>query len=462
MTLFDINKPSHVHFIGIGGASMSGLAEILLAKGFTVTGSDINPGKGCAPLEAKGIKIGYPQKAENITDDIDLVVYTAAIGDTNPELMEVRKRGIPEMTRAAFLGALSRNHSVSIAVSGTHGKTTTSSLISDICIAAGMDPTLSIGGVLESINDGMRIGNSEIFITEACEFTDSFLELSPKIATILNVEADHLDYFGDLENIRRSFKKFTDLIPADGTLVINSDIDDYANFAPSSGAAVVTYGTDPAKSDYYAADITFDAGGCGEYTLMIKGSEAGRIKLSVPGMHNVSNSLAAIAAAQAAGASIEDVRKGLCISTGARRRLEYKGEFNGVRVFDDYAHHPDEIAATLKAVRLMTENSIWAVFQPHNSSRTIAFLQEFADSMRENADHCILMEIYNDREADDSVSSADITRLINEAGGEAVFFDDMDKIAGYIAEAVAPGDVVITMGAGMIYNVAEKLTAKES
>ena len=460
MSSFDINKPSHVHFIGIGGASMSGLAEILLTKGFTVTGSDINPGKGCAPLEAKGIKIGYPQKAENITDDIDYVVYTAAIGDSNPELIEVRRRGIPEITRAAFLGIISESYPVSIAVSGTHGKTTTSSLISDICIAGGLDPTLSIGGVLESINDGMRIGNSDIFITEACEFTDSFLELSPTIATILNVEADHLDYFGDLEHIRRSFKKFADLLPAHGTLVINSDIDDHTDFTPASGANVITYGTDPAKSDYFAADVSFDEKGHGSYTLMINGEDQGRIRLSIPGAHNVSNSLAAIAASMAAGATLEDVRKGLSLSTGARRRQEFKGEFNGIRVFDDYAHHPDEIAVTLQAMRLMTDGEIWAIFQPHNSSRTIAFLQEFADSMRENADHCILMEIYNDREADDSVSSNDITRLITDAGGDACFFDDMDKIAGYIREAAKPGDIVITMGAGMIYKVADELTRK--
>ena len=458
MADFDINKPSHVHFIGIGGASMSGLAEILLTKGFTVSGSDLDPGKACKPLEAKGVKISYPQAAENINDDIDYVVYTAAIGDDNPELKEVRRRGIPEITRAEFLGILSKSHPVSVCVSGTHGKTTTSSLISDICIAAGLDPTVSIGGVLESIGEGVRIGDSDVFVTEACEFTDSFLTLSPKIATILNIEADHLDYFGTLENIRRSFKRFADLIPADGVLVINSDIDDYADFTPTSGAKLVTYGTDPAKSDYYAADIAFDENGCAEYTLMISGREQGRIKLAVHGMHNVSNSLAAIAACLEAGADMDAVRDGLSRSTGAKRRLELKGEFNGVRVYDDYAHHPDEIAATLKALRLMTKNDIWAVFQPHNSSRTTAFLQEFADSMRENADHCVLMEIYNDRESDTTVSSNDIKELIEKDGGTAYFYDNLDDIASFLTDSVKPGDVVITMGAGFIYRLAESLT----
>lgn len=460
MADFDINNPSHVHFIGIGGASMSGLAEILLTKGFTVSGSDLDPGKACKPLEDKGVRISYPQAAANITDDIDMVVYTAAIGDDNPELAEVRKRGIPEMTRAEFLGVLSASHPVSVCVSGTHGKTTTSSLIADICIAAELDPTVSIGGVLESINEGVRIGESDVFVTEACEFTDSFLTLSPKIATILNIEADHLDYFGSLENIRRSFKKFADLIPADGVLIINSDIDDYTEFAPSSGARVITYGTDPDKSSYYADDITFDDDGRASYTLMIDGKKTERIKLAVHGMHNVSNSLAAIAACIEAGADIDAVKAGLLRSAGAKRRLELKGEYNGARVYDDYAHHPDEIAATLKALRLMTKNEIWAVFQPHNSSRTTAFLQEFADSMRENADHCVLMEIYNDRESDTTVSSDDIKKLISGKGGDAHFFDDLSDVADFIVASVKPGDVVITMGAGVIYRVAEDLVSR--
>ncbi len=455
---FDLNTPSHVHFVGIGGSSMSGLAQILMEKGFTVTGSDNNEGKETDTLKARGCPVYIPQSEGNVTDDIDLAVYTAAIHEDNPELMEIRRRGIPAVSRADFLGAISSNFKNSVCVSGTHGKTTTTSLITDICIAAGLDPTISVGGVVETIGGNMRVGSSDTFITEACEYTNSFLSLHPTIAVILNIEADHLDFFGDLEHIRYAFRDFAGLLPPDGTLVINSDIDDYGFFKPDNGARLVTYGTDPSKSDYYAENITFDGGGLGSYDLYKNGTFAYKVSLGVPGMHNVSNSLAAIAAAEAAGAGVEAVIAGLKASSGAGRRLEYKGTFNGARVIDDYAHHPDEIRATLSAVRLMTPGKVWAVFQPHSFSRTHDFLKDFADTLSELADVSVLMEIFNNREVNTyGVSSSQIRDILTEKGKEAYYFKTFEEIASFLQEHCGEGDTVVTMSAGNIYKLAQML-----
>ncbi len=463
MDYLDFNNPLNVHFIGIGGSSMSGLASILLSRGFKVSGSDAVHNAHTDELEEKGVRIGYPQSPDNIPEDTDLVVYTAAIHDEDPELSEARRRNITTITRAVLLGQIMKLYKRSINVSGTHGKTTTTSIITDIIIAAGMDPTVSVGGVVESFGNNMRIGKSDVFVTEACEYTNSFLYSYPTIAVILNIEEDHLDFFKDIDDIRNSFKRFADLLPEDGTLVINSDIKDYEDFRPESGAAFVTYGTDPAKSDYYADNVTFDEKGMGSYGLYIKGEKICDIKLGIPGMHNVSNSLAAIAACMAAGATPEDVVKGLSRSTGAHRRLEYKGEFNGgVPVIDDYAHHPDEIKATLDAVRLMTKGDVWGVFQPHTYSRTRDFLDEFADALYGGADHSLLAEVYNDRELDTyGVSSADIARKIREKGGDGLFFDTFEEITEYLRKNCKPGDVVVTLGSKDVFMIADALTQNQ-
>ena len=463
MVKFDINTPCHVHFIGIGGSSMSGLARILIEKGFTVTGSDNSEGKETDALKADGCPVYIPQSGDNVTDDIDLAVYTAAIHDDNPELIEIRKRGIPDISRADFLGAISSNYNNSVCVSGTHGKTTTTSLITDICIEAGLDPTVSVGGVIETIGGNMRVGASDTFITEACEYTNSFLSLHPTIAVILNIEADHLDFFGDLEHIRYAFRDFAGLLPSDGVLVVNSDIDDYSFFAPDNGARMVTYGTDPSKSDYYADNISFDENGLGTFDLYKSGTFAYTVSLGVPGMHNVSNSLAAIAAAEAAGADADSIIRGLKASSGAGRRLENKGSFNGVRIIDDYAHHPDEIKATLSAVRLMTSKKMWAVFQPHSFSRTNDFLEDFADTLAELADVSVLAEIFNNREVNTyGVSSSQIRDLIEKKGKEAYYFETFEEIADFLKEHCDSGDIVVTMSAGNIYKLAEMLVPEEN
>ena len=286
MYRIDFHKPIHIHFIGIGGISMSGLAEILLEEGFTVSGSDSRESALTKKLESEGARIAYGQKAENITPDIDCVVYTAAINRANPELIEAVAKKIPMLTRAELLGQLMKNYKTPIAVSGTHGKTTTTSMISHILLAGDMDPTISVGGILKAIGGNIRVGSSETFITEACEYTNSFLHFFPKISVILNIEEDHLDFFKDLEDIRHSFRQFAELLPEDGTLVINSDIDGFREIYKGLRCRVVTYGSSP-DSDYSACGITYDGNGHVSFDLLKHGEKTDHISLSVTGDHNL-------------------------------------------------------------------------------------------------------------------------------------------------------------------------------
>ena len=282
MYKIDFNKPIHIHFIGIGGISMSGLAEILLEEGFTVSGSDAKESPLTKKLEEMGAHIFYGQKASNIIDGIDCVVYTAAIRRDNAELIEAVAKKIPMLTRAELLGQLMKNYDTPIAVSGTHGKTTTTSMISHVLLEADLDPTISVGGILKAIGGNIRVGKSETFITEACEYTNSFLNFFPKIGIILNIEADHLDFFKDLEDIRHSFHQFAALLPDDGTLVINGEIDNYPEVYDGLSCRIITYGFSK-DFDYSAENIAFDEKGCASFDLLRHGEPAGHITLSVPG-----------------------------------------------------------------------------------------------------------------------------------------------------------------------------------
>ena len=456
MYIIDFQKPIHIHFIGIGGISMSGLAEILLKEGFTVSGSDSKKSPLTKKLEKDGAVIHYGQSADNITDDIDCVVYTAAINRHNPELMEAVGRKIPMLTRAELLGQLMKNYETPIAVSGTHGKTTTTSMISHILLEAGTDPTISVGGILKAIGGNIRVGNSGTFLTEACEYTNSFLHFFPKVGVILNIEEDHLDFFKDLEDIRHSFHQFAALLPSDGTLVINGDIKDYMEICSGLDCSIVTYGSSPAF-DYTASDIRYDEEGHASFELLKKGKNAGRIALSVSGDHNVSNALAAIAVSDLLDISADTIRKGLLSFTGTDRRFEYKGTFNGVTVIDDYAHHPTEIAATLKAAQHTPHNAVWCVFQPHTYTRTKAFFHEFAEALS-HADHLILSDIYAARETDTlGVSSEALADEAKKLGTDAVYLPTFADIETFLKEHCRPGDLLITMGAGDIVTVGENL-----
>ena len=456
MYKIDFNHPIHVHFIGIGGISMSGLAEILLKEGFTVSGSDSKESPLTRKLESEGAQIFYGQKAENIIPGIGCVIYTAAISKSNPELIEAVAQKLPLLTRAELLGQLMKNYETPIAVSGTHGKTTTTSMISHILLAADMDPTISVGGILKAIGGNIRVGNSGTFITEACEYTNSFLHFFPKISVILNIEEDHLDFFKDLEDIRHSFHQFAALLPDDGTLVINGDIKDYPEIFEGLSCNVVTYGSS-SDFDYSASDISYDENGHVSFDLICHGKYVDRVALSVTGDLNVSNALSAIAVADLLDIPLEITEKGLLAFTGTDRRFEYKGEFNGVTVVDDYAHHPTEIAATLKAARHSPHNSVWCVFQPHTYTRTKAFFHEFAEALS-HTDHLVLADIYAARETDTlGISSSDLAAEAAKLGTDTHYFPDFAQIEEFLKENCRPGDLVITMGAGDIVNVGEDL-----
>ncbi len=459
MYKIDFNQPIRIHFMGIGGISMSGLAEVLLERGFTITGSDMKASPITKKLESHGAAIVYGQKAENITDDMDLVVYTAAIHPDNPEFQAVVQKGIPHMDRAELLGQIMSNYKNSIAVSGTHGKTTTTSMLSLIMLAGACDPTISVGGILKDIDGNIRVGRSQNFITEACEYTNSFLKFNPRIELILNVDADHLDFFKDLNDIRHSFRLFAEKLDKDGILIINGEIRDLSFFTEGLPCKIITYGLE-ADDNYTAKNISFNEYACGSYDLYVNGEKADHITLNVTGLHNVSNSLAAIAAARELGISMEHIKSGLMNFKGTDRRFEYKGEINGITILDDYAHHPTEIEATLTAAKNYPHRKIWCAFQPHTYTRTKALLKEFGRALS-LADHVVLADIYAAREADTGeIHSRDLQAEIRARGTAADYFSTFKEIENFLLENCSPGDLVITMGAGDIVTVGEELLKK--
>lgn len=459
MYQIDFHKPLHIHFIGIGGISMSGLAEILLGEDFKVSGSDSKESPLTDSLTRKGARIFYGQRASNITDDVELVVYTAAIHPDNPEYASAVEKGIPMLTRAQLLGQIMRNYDTPIAVSGTHGKTTTTSMISQILLEADADPTISVGGILPSIGGNIRVGQSETFVTEACEYTNSFLSFFPKISVILNIDADHLDFFKDIDDIRHSFRKFAQLLPADGALIINADTPHYQDIIKDLSCKIITYGMDH-EAQYQATDITYDKYGHASFTVLKNGRKTGSFYLKVPGSHNVSNALAAIALAQLLQIPDDVIVKGLGSFTGTDRRFQYKGEVAGVTIVDDYAHHPTEIQATLNAAHNYPHKKLWCVFQPHTYTRTKAFLDEFAEALSA-ADAVVLADIYAARETDTlGISSADIASCIEKLGTEVHYFPTFEEIEAFLLKNCSTGDLLITMGAGDIVKVGEKLLNK--
>ena len=453
----DFQKKGHVYFMGIGGISMSGFAELLHAKGFTVSGSDQQESKLTKHLESLGITVKYGQCKENITPDIDLVVYTAAISDTNEEYIAAKEAGIPMMDRAEMVGQVMKNYPRAIAVSGTHGKTTTTSMVSHILLAADLDPTISVGGILKAIHGNLRIGHSDNFVTEACEYTNSFLKFHPTINLILNIEEDHMDFFHDLADIRHSFHLFAKRIPEHGTLIINADIENYEEITEGLSCRVITYGLENKDADFTAENITYNDLGCGTFDAVVQGETKGHFHLSVVGRHNISNTLACLALASLYGINDGTVQKALTTFHGADRRFEYKGEKNGFTIIDDYAHHPTEIRATLTAAKNYPHKTLWCAFQPHTYTRTRAFLKDFASALS-LADKVILADIYAAREKDPGdISSADLARELEKLGKEVHYLRSFDEIEKFILKNLVNGDLLITMGAGNIVEIGENL-----
>ncbi len=464
MYKIDFNKPCRIHFIGIGGISMSGFAEYLHNLGYQVSGSDSHQSKITEHLSDLGIEVFIGQRAANIKPGIDVVVYTAAIREDNEEYLAVLQQGIPILNRAELIGQLMLNFDNAVAVSGTHGKTTTTSMLSLIFLEGELDPTISVGGILDAIGGNIRMGKSEHFIAEACEYTNTFLKFFPKRSIILNIDADHLDFFKDLDDIRNSFHQFAKLLPKDGQLFINGEITHYEEITKDLNCEIFTYGiVDPAYKkteltyDYYADHIEFDDYSRGSFDLYFRGQFIDRIKLNVIGIHNVSNSLPAIGLALQVGVPMDKIKAALLKFHGAERRFEVKGEVGGVKIIDDYAHHPTEITATLTAAKAYPHKTLWCVFQPHTYSRMKAHLKTFAKSLS-LADKVVLTDIYASREKDPGdISSKDLVNELEKLGKEVYYFSCFDDVENFLLQNCMNGDLLITMGAGDIVTVGESL-----
>lgn len=464
MFKIDFKNPIHVYFMGIGGISMSGLAQILIEEGFKISGSDNKKSAITEALEKKGVEIFYGQKAENISrsKDIDVVVYTAAVHPDNPEFVAAKEANLPMLTRAELLGQIMKEYELPVAIAGTHGKTTTTSMLSKILLEADTDPTLSIGGIFKDIGGNIRVGKSEYFVTEACEYTNSFLSFFPKISVISNIDADHLDFFKDLDDIRHSFRKFAQLLPSDGTLVISGDIENLTEITDGLECKVLTYGSKDSY-DFYPTDIVYDDLGNPSFTAHLPGEKSLQVKLAVPGIHNVYNALAAIAVATLLNIEDEHILSALSLFGGTSRRFEHKGEIGGVTIIDDYAHHPTEIKATLTAAQNYPHNKIWCVFQPHTYTRTKALLNEFAEALS-LADHVILADIYAAREKDNlGISSRTLRDKIVEMGHECNYFptiESFNEIEKFLLQNCTKGDLLITMGAGDVVKIGDELLGR--
>ena len=379
------------------------------------------------------------------------MVYTAAIHPDNPEYAAAVAKQIPMLSRAELLGQMMHNFKTPVAISGTHGKTTTTSMASYIFLEADMDPTISVGGILDAIGGNIRVGGHDTFLTEACEYTNSFLHFFPKISVILNIDADHLDFFKDLDDIRHSFRKFAQLLPDDGTLIVNSEIEHLDQLTKGLTCKIVTYGMD-ASSDYYASNITFDEFAHPSFDCYKGDTLLGHFVLHVPGIHNVSNALASIALADQMGVSMEHTRIGLEKFGGTKRRFEKKGEIGGVTIIDDYAHHPTEIEATLHAAHNYPHKKLWCVFQPHTYSRTAELFDAFGKALAEGGcAEIVLADIYSARETDSlGVSSSMLEERLKKLGARASYIPDFGDMADYLLAKCTDGDMIIIMGAGDI------------
>ncbi len=448
-----LKKVRRIHFIGIGGSGMCPLAEILHSEGYQLSGSDNNPGDTLERIKALGIPVFMGQRAENI-GDAEMVVYTAALLPDNPELVAARTSGVPTFERAELFGAISRLYKRCIGVCGTHGKTTTTSMLTQMLLEAELDPSAVIGGKLPKIGANGRVGKSDLFVCEACEFKDTFLSLSPSVAVILNIDEDHLDYFKTLENLIRSFHRFADM--ATDAVIYNGDDANTLKALEGVGEKTkITFGFSE-KNDWYAANLSAVRGAFYAFDAVHGGKDLGRVTLAVPGKHNVLNALAALAAAVYAGADFDAARRGLEAFGGAGRRFENLGTYRGITFVDDYAHHPAELRVTLEAAMQMDFRRVWAVFQPFTYSRTYMLMDDFAEVLR-IPDKCVLTEIMGSRER--NTYGVRTEQLAAKIPG-SVWFDTFDEVADHVLANAGEGDLVLTLGCGDIYKAAKLMVRR--
>jgi len=460
--LIDFNSVRHVHCIGIGGIGLSAIAEILLHKGIIVSGSDFKESDITDRLIEKGATVYLGHRERNIRG-ADLVIFSAAIPPNNPELRAARAKGLPVYTRAEVLGELMKSAKYSIAVAGAHGKTTATSMISLILTNAGKKPTILVGGNLTEIGGNVSVGDPDYFITEACEYMDSFLSLRPRYAVILNIDSDHLDYFKDIDHIVSSFDRFANLVPDDGTVFAYDANPFVSSILKDLKRPCVTFGFHE-KCDFRAEGIEFDKEGYPAFSVSQKGKPLCRLRLGIPGEHNIANALASIACSITMGLGLDVIIETLEKYKGTQRRFDIRGfTTNGVKIVDDYAHHPAEITATIKAARNVPHEKMWVIFQPHTYTRTLALHDEFAEAL-DLADRVVLAEIYAAREKNTyNISSKSILAKMKEKnpGKEAWYIENEDEIADFVLNYAKPGDLVITMGAGDIYEVGDAILEKD-
>lgn len=448
-----LKEAKRVHFIGIGGAGMCPIAEILISLGYDVSGSDNNDTETFRRVEKEGAKVYLGQVRENITDDVELVIYTNAILAGNEEL-EYAKANFPCFERAEALGAISRIFSNCIGICGTHGKTTTTSMTTQILMEAGLDPSAVIGGKLPLINAYGRYGHSQNFVCESCEFNNTFLHMNPDIAVILNIDEDHLDFFKNLDNIKKSFRKFAELTTK--TVIYNGDDENTVDTLKGlEGKKMISVGRNDGN-EWVAKNVSVPGSFHSEYDAYHNGEFVAHVDLSVPGEHNILNSLCAFVASYESGADVEHIKAGLKHFGGAARRFELLGKYNGVTFADDYAHHPKEIKVTLEAAKKMGYNHVWAVHQPFTYTRTSLLLNDFAKVLQ-IADKCVISKIMGSREVNTiGIKAKD---LADKVPG-SVQLDSFEEICDYVCDNAEDGDLVITLGCGDVYKVARMMCKK--
>lgn len=447
-----LKEKRRIHFIGIGGSGMCPLAEILHTWGYEISGSDNNTGDNIDKLRGLGMNVILGQKAENI-EGAEIIVYTAAILKDNPELVAALSSDIPTFERAALFGAISRMYSNCISVCGTHGKTTVTSMLTQVLVMAEKDPSAVIGGRLPLIDSHGIAGKSETLVCEACEFNDHYHELDPNVSIILNVDEDHLEYFKNLDNIIASFRKFADM--TSDTIIYNADDANTVKTLEGIDKKLISFGRNE-SCDYSPANITYNRGAFAEFDVMSKGEKIAHLKLSIPGEHNILNSLAAFAAAKNAGCTNEECEKGIAAFGGAGRRFEVLGEFDGITIADDYAHHPGELEVTLNAVMKMGYNTVWAVFQPFTYTRTKLLFDDFVRVLQ-IPDKCVMTEIMGSREVN---TYGIYTKDLADKIPGSVWFNTFEEVVEHTLKYAQKGDIIITLGCGDIYKAAKMMVEK--
>ena len=448
-----------IHFIGIGGISMSGIAEILHQKGAIITGSDIANSKIVTKLKDMGINI-FIGENPSLIDDTDIVIYTAAISDDNQELQRAKELNKTLYERANFLGLLTKEYKNVICISGTHGKSTTTGMISSCFLNANLNPTIQIGAIHPKLNSNSYVGGNDYFIMEACEYVDSFLAFFPTSAVILNIDNDHLDYFKTLDNIKSSFTKFINLIPENGNLIINNDDDNIKDLQIRDDLNVISYGINN-DANLLAKNITYDELGHPIFDIYYNNELFIHLNLNVLGNHNIYNALATTGMCIAYNLNKEAIKKGITEYTGVERRFELIGKYqDNILVYDDYAHHPTEIKATLNSVKNISCQENYAIFQSHTYSRTKEHLNEFADILKD-FDNIIIAPIYPAREENIyNIKEDMLVDLIKPYNNKVIYINSFDKIVQYLKDNLKPNDLVITIGAGPVNEIGLKLLDK--